>query len=69
MESDLHTLLAAFVGVMIAEVIVKPVAIRSGRAILRYLDEHVSWIPDWLHSESKGPVSGRTGLRDESGLP
>lgn len=46
--SDLHVLVSSFVGVMIAEVIVKPVAIRVGRHLLRKADDKVGFIPDWL---------------------
>lgn len=46
--SDIHVAAASFLGVMIAEVIVKPVAIRTGRYILRTLDDKIGVIPDWL---------------------
>lgn len=45
---DIHTLLFSFLGVMIAEVVVKPIAIRTGRYLLRKLDDRIVVIPDWL---------------------
>ncbi len=48
---DVHTALSAFVGVMAAEVVVKPVATRLGRFLLGWLDqalgERVNF-PSWL---------------------
>lgn len=54
--SDLHVLISSFIGVMIAEVIVKPVAIRTGRHLLRKADDKLGFIPDWLSGidESSG---------------
>lgn len=46
--SDIHSLLSSFLGVMIAEVVVKPIAIRTGRYLLRKLDDRIVVIPDWL---------------------
>jgi hypothetical protein len=52
--SDIHTALASFAGVMFAEVVVKPVAIRVGRYLLRRLDGLLSdRVPDWLWLDSK----------------
>ena len=51
--SDIHTAVASFAGVMVAEVIVKPVAIRVGRWILRTLDDRITVIPDWLSGSKK----------------
>jgi ABC-type molybdate transport system permease subunit len=50
---DIHTLLFSFLGVMIAEVVVKPIAIRTGRSLLRKLDDHIVVIPDWLSKPKK----------------
>lgn len=51
--SDFHTAVASFAGVMVAEVVVKPIAIRAGRWILRTLDDHITVIPDWLSKPEK----------------
>lgn len=48
MTSDLHTAASAFVGVMIAEALVKPIALRIGRYVIRKLDDKITIIPDWL---------------------
>jgi hypothetical protein len=48
---DFHTALDALLGVMVAEVVVKPVATRLGRWILAELDELAGDaidLPDWL---------------------
>lgn len=48
---DFHTALDAFLGVMAAEVVVKPVAVRLGRWSLVKLDEMAGGLidlPDWL---------------------
>lgn len=48
---DFHTTLEAFLGVMMAEVVVKPVAVRLGRWLLREVDELAGGLidlPDWL---------------------
>lgn len=49
--SDLQIAVDAFVGVMFAEVIVKPIAVRTGRAIVKRLDLWVDFIPDFLWGE------------------
>ena len=46
--SDIHTFFFSFLGVMVAEVVVKPIAIRVGRYLLRKLDDRIVVIPDWL---------------------
>jgi hypothetical protein len=51
--SDLHTAIASFFGVMVAEVIVKPVAIRIGLWLLRKTDDRIAIIPDWLSRPKK----------------
>lgn len=48
---DFHTALDAFLGVMVAEVVMKPVAVRFGRGLLVKLDElagELIDLPDWL---------------------
>lgn len=49
-STDLHTLLSSFLGVMLAEVIIKPVAARTGRYLIKFLDRFVKIIPNWLWS-------------------
>lgn len=52
MGSDLEIGLSAFVGVMVAEVIVKPIAVRCGRWAVRKTDGLLfDVLPDWLHDE------------------
>ena len=47
--SDVRIMVDVFVTLALTEVIAKPVAIRVGRLMLRWLDERVGWVPDWLH--------------------
>lgn len=52
--SDIRTALASFAGVMVAEVIVKPIAVRTGRYLVRKLDGLLAnRIPDWLWLDPK----------------
>jgi hypothetical protein len=51
--SDFHTAAASFTGVMIAEVVVKPIAIRVGRWLIRSIDDRITIIPDWLSRPKK----------------
>lgn len=51
--SDIHTFFFSFLGVMVAEVVVKPIAIRIGRYLLRKLDDRIVVIPDWLSRPKK----------------
>ena len=47
--SDIEIAASSFVGVMVAEVIVKPIAIRTGRLIIRAVDKRIGYLlPDWL---------------------
>ena len=45
--------IGTFVALMAVEVLVKPIAIRVGRFLVRKADQRFTWIPDWLH---KGPI-------------
>jgi hypothetical protein len=50
-QQDVHTLLSSLAGVMMAEVVVKPVVTRLGRWLLVKLDEAAGDLldlPDWL---------------------
>jgi hypothetical protein len=51
--SDLDVAISAFVGVMIAEALVKPVAARLGRIIIRAVDSKIGIIPDWLSTNDR----------------
>jgi hypothetical protein len=54
--SDIHTAISSFAGVMFAEVVVKPIAIRIGRYLIRRLDElSGDRIPNWLWVNPKHP--------------
>lgn len=48
---DLRSIIDVMVALAVTEVIAKPVASRVGRSLLRWLDGHVDWVPDWLHSK------------------
>lgn len=51
--SDVHTALASFAGVMLAEAVVKPTARRVGRLLVRQLDGAVGdLLPNWLWDTS-----------------
>lgn len=51
---DVHTALASFAGVMLAEVVVKPIATRVGRTLVRQLDGAVGdLLPNWLWDTSE----------------
>ena len=52
-EFDLHILVSSFIGVMIAETVVKPIAIRVGRRLIGKADSALGWIPDWLSNPDK----------------
>lgn len=52
-EFDLHVLLSSFLGVMVAETVVKPIAIRVGRLLIGKADTVLKWIPDWLSNPDK----------------
>lgn len=51
MMTDLRIALDVFLTLAVTEVIAKPIAIRMGRALLKWLDEHVQWVPDWLYGK------------------
>ena len=58
-SADIHTAIASFAGVMFAEVVVKPVAIRTGRYLIRRLDGLLAdRVPDWLWLDTKRPEDG-----------
>lgn len=48
--NDLHVTIDAFIGMVIAEAIAKPIAIRVGRFILSRLDNKIKIIPDWIYN-------------------
>jgi len=54
--SDLHqivdSMLGAFIALSFSEVVVKPLAIRIGKILLKKTDDALGdALPDWLHSE------------------
>lgn len=53
MGADFEIGLSAFAGVMVAEVIIKPIAVRTGRWLVRQIDQRIGVIPDWLHNGSE----------------
>jgi len=50
---DLRIMADTFMVLMATEVLAKPIAIRVGRAALRWADRRLQWVPDWLY---RGPT-------------
>jgi len=63
-STDLHetanAALGAFLALMVAEALIKPIATRLGLLLLHRGDHRVKWIPDWLsgHSNDEPPANG-----------
>jgi hypothetical protein len=51
--NDAHTMFYSFLGVMVAEVVVKPIAVRLGLYLLKKLDDRILVIPDWLSNQDE----------------
>ena len=51
MKSDLRIVIDLILGLALMEAIVKPVSVRLTQELLKYVDEHVLWIPDWLYKD------------------
>lgn len=51
--NDIEIALSSFIGVMVAEALVKPVALRIGRYVLRVMDQRVKFLPNWLYDSNK----------------
>lgn len=51
--TDIHALAYAFIGIMIAEVVVKPIAVRLGRYLIKRLDDRILIIPNWLSRQGR----------------
>jgi hypothetical protein len=49
---DLRVMGDMFVTLMFVEVIIKPIAIKIGRTKLKWLDDIIKVIPDWLYSNN-----------------
>jgi hypothetical protein len=47
--------IGTFLALALTESLVKPVAQRTGRYILRKLDTQLKFIPNWLHSDAEKP--------------
>lgn len=45
----LRPILDTMIGLALMEVIVKPVVVRYSKKLLKLVDNHVKWIPDWLY--------------------
>ena len=58
--TDIHALIYAFVGIMIAEVVIKPIAIRLGRYLIKKLDDRILVIPDWLSHQGRFKPKNRS---------
>ena len=52
---NFHKLLIVdvLIGFAIMEAIVKPIVVRDVRLVMRWVDSHVDWIPDWLYNPLK----------------
>jgi uncharacterized protein involved in cysteine biosynthesis len=48
---DVRIIVDLMIGMMITEVLLKPVAIRYGRQFLGWVDQLIQVIPDWLHQD------------------
>lgn len=51
--SDLQNILDTLAALALVEVLVKPITIRLGRALLRQIDGRIHWIPDWLYRQGQ----------------
>lgn len=51
--SDLRNILDTLAALALVEVLVKPITIRIGRALLRQVDGRIQWIPNWLYNQEK----------------
>ena len=41
------------IGLALMEVVVKPVVVRYSKKLLKLVDGHVKWIPDWLYKRPR----------------
>ena len=55
MNFNFHQLIIIdiLVGFAIMEAIIKPITVRAVQHIIRWVDSHVDWIPDWLYHPLK----------------
>lgn len=51
MNNDLHVIIDLIVGLALMEAIVKPITVNLTQKLIRYIDTHVLWIPDWLYKD------------------
>jgi len=47
------SLVGYLVGMTLVEVLVKPLLVHYGKRTLGLVDDRVSWVPDFLHSEEE----------------
>jgi uncharacterized protein involved in cysteine biosynthesis len=48
---DVRIVVDLMIGMMITEVLLKPVAIKYGKQFLGWVDQLIQVIPDWLHQD------------------
>lgn len=48
--THLQNFIDVVLAIIAVEAILKPVTVRLTKRALRFLDNHFSWIPDWLHT-------------------
>jgi hypothetical protein len=48
---DVRIIADLMIGMMITEVLLKPIAIKYGRKFLGWVDQLIQVIPDWLHQD------------------
>ena len=48
--THLQNFIDTVLAIIAVEAILKPITVRFTKRVLRFLDNHFSWIPDWLHT-------------------
>ena len=48
--THLQNFIDTVLAIAFVEALLKPITVRLSRRLIRFLDNHVNWIPDWLHT-------------------